>query len=74
MFMETTNSFNYLTYSSCYPIHTKNNIAPSLPKWIINIITDNREERLSELKKQHIERNHPPKIIDCTFTKCFQSS
>ena len=39
---------------------------------IINIVTDNRETRLSELKKHLIERNHPPEIIDYTFTKCFQ--
>ena len=27
---------------------------------------------LSELKTHLIERNHPPEIIDYTFTKCFQ--
>ena len=37
-----TNSFNYLTYSSCHPSHTKNNIGLSLAKRIINIVTDNR--------------------------------
>ena len=55
-----------------HPTHTKNNIPLSLAKRIINIITDNREKRLSELKKHLIERNHPPEIIDYTFTKCFQ--
>ena len=67
-----TNSFNNLTYSSCHPSHTKNNIALSLAQQIINIVTDNREKRLSELKKHLIETNHPPEIIDFTFTKCFQ--
>ena len=45
-----TNSFNYLTYSSCHPSHTKNNITLSLAKQIKNTVTDNREKRLSELK------------------------
>ena len=72
IYYKPTNSFNYLTYSSCHPSHTKNNIALSLAKRIINIVTDNREKRLSELKKHLIERNYPPEIIDYTFTKCFQ--
>ena len=72
IYYKQTNSFNYLTNSSCHPIHTKNNIAPSLAKRIINIISDNREKRLSELKKHLIERNHPSEIIDYAFTKFFQ--
>ena len=72
IYYKPTNSFNYLTYRSCHPSHTKNNIALSLAKLIINIVTDNREKRLSELKKHLIERNHPPETIDYTFTKCFQ--
>ena len=50
IYYKPTNSFNYLTYSSCHPSHTKNNIALSLAKRIINIVTDSREKRLSELK------------------------
>ena len=73
IYYKPTNSFNYLTYSSCHPSHTKYNIALSLAKRIINIVTDTREKRLSKLKKHLIERNHPPEIIDYTFTKCFQS-
>ena len=46
-------------------------IALSLAKRIINIVTDNRGKILSELKKYLTERNHPHKIIDYTFTKCF---
>ena len=64
IYYKPTNSFNYLTYSSCHPSHTKNNIALSLAERIINIVTDNREKRLSELKKHLIERNHPPEVID----------
>ena len=72
IYYKPTNSFNYLIYSSCHPSDTKNNIALSLAKRIINIVTDNREIRLSELKKHVIERNRPPETIDYTFTKCFQ--
>ena len=46
-----TNSSNYLTYSSCHPSHAKNNVVLSLAKRIINIVTNNREKILSELKK-----------------------
>ena len=56
IYYKPTNSFNCLTCSSCQPSHTKNNIALSLANRIINIVTDNREKRL----------------IDYTFTKCFQ--
>ena len=72
IYYKPTNSFDYLTYNSCHPTHTKNNIALSLAKRIINIVTVNRETRWSELKKHLIERNHPPEIIDYAFTKCFQ--
>ena len=72
IYFKQTNSFNYLTYSSCHPSHTKNNITLSLAKRIINIVTNNREKRLSELKKHPVARNHPPEAIDYTFIKCFQ--
>ena len=51
IYYKPANYFNYLTYSNCHPSHTKNNIALSLAKRIINIVTVNREKRLSELKK-----------------------
>ena len=72
IYYKPTNPLNYLTYSSCHPSHTKNNITLSLAKRIINTINDNTEKRLSELKKHLLERNHPPETIDYTFTKCFQ--
>ena len=46
-----TNSFNYLTYTTCYPPHTKNNISLSLAKRIISLVTNNKENRLNELKE-----------------------
>ena len=72
IYYKPTHSFNYLTYSSCHPSNTKNNVALSLAKRIINIATNSRETRLSELQKHLIKRNHPSEIIDYTFTKCFQ--
>ena len=72
IYYKRTNSFNYLIYSSRYPSHTRNNIALSLTKRIVNIVTDNRETRLSELKKHILERNHPHEIIDYAFMKYFQ--
>ena len=43
-----TNSFNYLTYTSCHPPHTKNNMSLSLAKRIFSIVNNNRESRLRE--------------------------
>ena len=68
IYYKPANSFNYLTYSSCHPSHTKNNIALSLAKQIINIVTDDRVKRLSELRKHLLERNHAPEIINYAFT------
>ena len=39
IFNKPTNSFNYFTYRSSHPSHTKNNIVLSLAKRIINIVT-----------------------------------
>ena len=35
-----TNSFSYLSNKSCHPPHTKNNIALSLARHIVRIVTD----------------------------------
>ena len=50
-----TNSFYYLTYSSCHPSHTKNNVGLSLAKQI-NIVADNRRKGLNELQKHLIKK------------------
>ena len=50
IYYKATNSFNYLTYTSCHPPHTKNNILLSLAKCIISIVTNIRENRLKEFK------------------------
>ena len=69
-----TNSFNYLTYTSCHPPHTKNNISLSLAKRIVSIVTNNRENRLKELKEHLLDRKHPQHVTDYSFTKIFQQN
>ena len=69
IYYKPTNPSSYLTYSTCPSGHIKNNIALSLAKRIINLVPDNKEKGLSGFKKQFIERNHPPELIDYTFTK-----
>ena len=64
-------SFKYLTYTSCHPPHTKNNIWLPLAKRIASIVTDNRQDRLKELKEHLTDRNHPQHIIDYSFTEIF---
>ena len=73
VYHKPTNSFSYLHYKSCHPPHTKNNIALSLARRIVRIITDNTNNRLQELKGHLLKRKHPEKIIDYSFTKLFQT-
>ena len=72
IYHKPTNSFSYLKYNICHPSHTKNNISLSLARRIIRIVTDNRDYRLEELRQNLLKRNHPEKIINYYFTKCFQ--
>ena len=66
------NSFNYLTYTSCHPPHTKNNILLSLAERLASIVTNNRKNRLKELKEHVFDRKQTQHIIDYSFTKIFQ--
>ena len=50
----------------------KNNIALSLARRIVRIVTDNTNNRLQELKGHLLKRKHPEKIINYSFTKLFQ--
>ena len=59
-------------YKSCHPPHMKNNIALSLARRIVRIVTDNTNNRLQELKGHLLKRKQPEKIIDYSFTKLFQ--
>ena len=61
VYHKPTNSFSYLHYKSCHPPHTKNNIALSLARRIVRIVTDNTNNRLQEIKGQLLERKHTEK-------------
>ena len=56
VYHKPTNSFSYLHYKSCHPPHTKNNIALSLTRRIVRIVTDNTNNRLQELKDHLLKR------------------
>ena len=66
------NSFNYLTYTSCHPPHTKNNILLSSAKRIVRKVTNNSDNGLKQLKEHSLDRKHPQHIKDYSFTKIFQ--
>lgn len=74
IYYKPTNSFNYLKYSSCHPRHTKNNISLSLGRRIVKIVSENRENRLEELKTHLIACNHPLCVIEDSFSKLYQPS
>ena len=69
VYREPTNYFSYLHSKSCHPPYMKNNITLSVARRIVRIVTDNKSNRLQELKDHLIE-----KIIDCSFIKLFQLS
>ena len=66
------NSFSYLHYKICHPPHLKNNIALSLARRIVQIVTDDTNNRLQVLKGHLLKGKHPEKIIGYSFTKLFQ--
>ena len=71
-----TNSFNYLTYTSCHLPHTKNNISLSLEKCFVSILTNNREIQLKEVKEHLLDRKHPQhttiKVLQKYFSENFK--
>ena len=66
------NTFSYLSYTSYHRPHTKNNISLSLAKCIVSIVTNNRENRLKELKEHLLDGKYPQQIIVYRFKKIFQ--
>ena len=72
VYHKPTNSFSYLCYKNCQSLHTKKKIALSLPRCIVQIITDNTNNRLPERKGHLLKIKHPEKIIDYLFTKLFR--
>ena len=69
VYRKPTNYFSCLHSKSCHPPYMKNNITLSVARRIVRIVTDNKSNRLQELKDHLIE-----KIIDCSFIKVFQLS
>ena len=59
VYHKPTNSFSYLHYKSCHPPHMKNNIALSLARRIVRIVTDNTNNCLEELKGHLLKRKYP---------------
>ena len=54
------NAFGYLKYTSSNLAHTQKNIAISLAKRIIRIVSENRSSRIEELCHHLMHRDHPP--------------
>ena len=63
IYYKPTNSFAYLKYNSCHPRHTIENLAKSLSRRIIQIVSDNRSQRLQDLENRLIKRGHPRDVI-----------
>ena len=63
VYYKPTNAFTYLKFNSCHPRHTINNLAGSLARRIINIISNNREQQLNELSDHMLARGHPRENI-----------
>ena len=61
IYYKPTNAFTYLKYTSCHPRHTINNLAGSLARRIINIVSENREKRLDDLV-EHMQAHGHPKV------------
>ena len=72
IYHKPTNSFSYLRYSSCHPPHTIKNIALSLGKRIVRIVSDNIDERLEEMKNHLIQRDHPKAVVEKALAKLYQ--
>ena len=66
IYYKPTDTKQYLSYKSCHPRSTKNNVPFNLARRICTIISDEklRKERLAELKKSLIGRQYPEGVID----------
>ena len=65
IFYKPTDTKQYLTYKSCHPKHTKNNIPYNLARRICSIVSENtnREKRLCELEIFLLQRGYPINVI-----------
>ena len=67
VYYKPTNAFTYLKYNSCHPRHTIENLASSLARRIIQIVSDNREQRLADLENRLVTRGHPREVVARTM-------
>ena len=74
IYYKPTIAFSYLKYNSCHPKHTRNNLARSLAKRIVQIVSENREARLDDLKNHLHKIGHPIEIIEEAFLKTMTPS
>ena len=72
IYYKPTDSHNYLNYGSCHPQHTRDNIALSLAKRIVRIVSDNREHALNHLQRHLTKQGHPTEKILFAFSRTFQ--
>ena len=66
-----TNSFTYLRFDSCHPHHTINNIAYALGKRTIQLVSENEDIRIEELKDDVINRGHPINMVEESLCKIY---
>lgn len=71
IYRKPTDSCNFLNYHSCHPKHTRDNIALSLAKRIVRIVSLDRDTRLEELKEHLFLCGHPEKTINYAFSKVY---
>ena len=74
IFHKPTHSFSYVRYHSCHPKHTLDNIALSLGKRIIQLVSENINERLLQLKSHLIQRGHCLDTINNSLCKLYSPS
>ena len=61
---KSTDTFQYLPFTSCHPVHTKKNVPFNLARRICTIVEelDTTKERLKNLKKKLTRQNYPQQI------------
>ena len=64
IFYKPTDTFQYLHFTSCHPVHTKKNVPFNLARRICTIVEeqDTTRERLEDLKKKPTRQNYPQQI------------
>lgn len=74
IYYKTTDSHNYVPFSSCHPHHTKLNIPYSLARRICTIVEcdEKRNQRLLEMKNFLQQKGYPLKVIQDATEKAKQ--